>query len=50
MRAFNGRQWRIKVGMLFADTFSAVYALSPAVLNWYGDFTLRSGALNRSAN
>jgi S-formylglutathione hydrolase FrmB len=38
-----GGNGALKLGMLFADTFSAVYALSPAVLNWHGDFTLRSG-------
>ncbi|QNA45342.1 alpha/beta hydrolase [Lacibacter sediminis] len=42
-----GGNGALKLGMLFADTFSAVYALSPAVLNWYGDFTLRSGGFKR---
>ena len=37
-----GGNGALKLGMLFADTFSAVYALSPAVLNWHGDFTLRN--------
>lgn len=42
-----GGNGALKLGMLFADTFSAVYALSPAVLNWYGDFTLRSGGFKQ---
>jgi hypothetical protein len=42
-----GGNGALKLGMLFADTFSAVYALSPAVLNWYGDFTLRSGGFKK---
>ena len=42
-----GGNGALKLGMLFADTFSAVYALSPAVLNWHGDFTLRSGGFKR---
>jgi len=42
-----GGNGALKLGMLFADTFSAVYALSPAVLNWYGDFSLSSGAFKQ---
>jgi hypothetical protein len=42
-----GGNGALKLGMLFADTFSAVYALSPAVLNWHGDFTLRSGGFKQ---
>ncbi len=42
-----GGNGALKLGMQFADTFSAVYALSPAVLNWYGDFTLRSGGFKQ---
>ncbi len=42
-----GGNGALKLGMLFADTFSAVYALSPAVLNWYGDFSLSSRGFKR---
>lgn len=42
-----GGNGALKLGMQFADTFSAVYALSPAVLNWYGDFTLRNSGFKR---
>lgn len=42
-----GGNGALKLGMLFADTFSAVYALSPAVLNWHGDFTLSSRGFKR---
>ncbi|HSF52292.1 MAG TPA: alpha/beta hydrolase-fold protein [Algoriphagus sp.] len=39
-----GGNGALKLGMQYADTFSAVYALSPAVLNWHGDFSLSSPA------
>lgn len=42
-----GGNGALKLGMLYADTFSAVYALSPAVLNWYGDLSLSSPAFKR---
>ncbi len=42
-----GGNGALKLGMLFADTFSAVYALSPAVLDWYGDFSLSSRGFKR---
>ncbi len=42
-----GGNGALKLGMLFADTFSAVYALSPAVLDWYGDFSLSSRGFRR---
>jgi enterochelin esterase-like enzyme len=42
-----GGNGALKLGMLFADTFSAVYALSPAVLNWHGDFSLSSRGFKR---
>lgn len=42
-----GGNGALKVGMLYADTFSTVYALSPAVLNWYGDFSLSSPGFKR---
>ncbi len=42
-----GGNGALKLGMLFADTFSAVYALSPAVLNWYGEFSLSSRGFKR---
>ena len=42
-----GGNGALKVGMLYADTFSAVYALSPAVLNWHGDFMLSNPGFKR---
>ena len=42
-----GGNGALKLGMLFTDTFSTVYALSPAVLNWYGDFSLSSRGFKR---
>jgi predicted alpha/beta superfamily hydrolase len=42
-----GGNGALKLGMLFADTFSAVYALSPGVLNWHGDFSLLSRGFKR---
>jgi predicted alpha/beta superfamily hydrolase len=42
-----GGNGALKLGMLFADTFSAVYAMSPAVLDWHSDFTLRSKGFKR---
>lgn len=42
-----GGNGALKLGMLFANTFSAVYALSPAVLDWHGDFSLSSRGFKR---
>lgn len=42
-----GGNGALKVGMLYADTFSTVYAMSPAVLNWHGDFMLSNPAFKR---
>ena len=42
-----GGNGALKLGMLFADTFSVVYALSPAVLDWHGDFSLSSRGFKR---
>lgn len=42
-----GGNGALKVGMLFTDTFSAVYAMSPAVLNWANDFTIRNSGFKR---
>nr|WP_294905753.1 alpha/beta hydrolase-fold protein [uncultured Lacibacter sp.] len=42
-----GGNGALKLGMLFADTFSAVYALSPAVLDWHSDFSLSSRGFKR---
>jgi S-formylglutathione hydrolase FrmB len=39
-----GGNGALKIGMLFSNVFGAVYALSPAVLNWSGDFTIRNRA------
>ena len=35
-----GGNGALKIGMLYPDIFGAVYALSPAVLGWGGDFTI----------
>lgn len=37
-----GGNGALKMGMLFPEVFGAVYALSPAVLNWSNDFNLNS--------
>lgn len=37
----------LKLAMLHPDVFSMVYALSPAVLNWYGDFTIRHSSFKQ---
>ncbi|HLP36586.1 alpha/beta hydrolase [Lacibacter sp.] len=42
-----GGNGALKLGMQFADIFSAVYALSPAVLDWHGDFSLSSRGFKR---
>ena len=42
-----GGNGALKIGMLFADTFSSVYALSPAVLNWSNDFTVSNSAFKK---
>ena len=42
-----GGNGALKLGMQFADTFSAVYALSPAVLDWHSDFSLSSPGFKR---
>ena len=42
-----GGNGALKVGMLFSDVFAAVYSMSPAVLNWSHDFTLRNSGFKR---
>jgi S-formylglutathione hydrolase FrmB len=42
-----GGNGALKIGMLFSDVFAAVYALSPAVLNWSHDFTMRNSGFKR---
>lgn len=42
-----GGNGALKIGMLFSDVFAAVYAMSPAVLNWSHDFTLRNSGFKR---
>ena len=42
-----GGNGALKLGMQYADTFSAVYALSPAVLDWHNDFSLSSSGFKR---
>lgn len=37
----------LKIGMLFPDVFAAVYSMSPAVLNWSHDFTIRNNGFKR---
>ncbi|WP_462249366.1 alpha/beta hydrolase [Ferruginibacter sp.] len=44
-----GGNGALKIGMLFADTFSSVYALSPAVLNWSNDFTISNSAFKKTS-
>lgn len=39
-----GGNGALRIGMVYANTFGAVYAMSPAVLDWYGDFNLDSRA------
>ncbi|MEJ7560892.1 MAG: alpha/beta hydrolase-fold protein [Pedobacter sp.] len=36
----GGGNGALKIGILYPDVFGAVYALSPAVLGWGGDFTI----------
>ncbi len=43
-----GGNGALKVGMLFADVFAAVYAMSPAVLNWGEDFTISNSGFKRA--
>lgn len=42
-----GGNGALKIGMLFSDVFSSVYAMSPAVLNWFGDFTISNSGFKR---
>ncbi len=42
-----GGNGALKIGMLFSDVFSSVYAMSPAVLNWSGDFTIKNSGFKR---
>lgn len=42
-----GGNGALKVGMLFSDVFSSVYAMSPAVLNWSSDFTIKNSGFKR---
>jgi S-formylglutathione hydrolase FrmB len=42
-----GGNGALKIGMLFSDVFAAVYALSPAVLNWSHDFTMRNNGFKQ---
>ena len=42
-----GGNGALKIGMLFSNVFGAVYALSPAVLNWSHDFTIRNSGFKR---
>ncbi|MDN3723425.1 alpha/beta hydrolase-fold protein [Aequorivita sp. SDUM287046] len=37
-----GGNGALKIGMLFPEVFGAIYAMSPAVLNWSGDFTIQN--------
>ncbi|MBD0285188.1 MAG: esterase family protein [Flavisolibacter sp.] len=39
-----GGNGALKIGMLYPDVFGAVYALSPAVLSWAGEFNVNSPA------
>jgi S-formylglutathione hydrolase FrmB len=42
-----GGNGALKIGMLFSDVFSSVYAMSPAVLNWSNDFTIKNSGFKR---
>jgi predicted alpha/beta superfamily hydrolase len=42
-----GGNGALKIGMLFSHVFAAVYALSPAVLAWSHDFSLRNNGFKR---
>ncbi|MBA2330152.1 MAG: esterase family protein [Flavisolibacter sp.] len=42
-----GGNGALKIGMLFSDVFAAVYAMSPAVLNWSHNFTIRNNGFKR---
>ncbi|WP_461100284.1 alpha/beta hydrolase [Spirosoma koreense] len=42
-----GGHGALKIGMLYPDVFGAVYALSPAFLNWAADFSLTNAAFKR---
>jgi predicted alpha/beta superfamily hydrolase len=37
----------LKLAMLFPETFSTAYALSPAALGWYGDLTIQNPGFKR---
>lgn len=42
-----GGNGALKIGMRFSDMFSSVYAMSPAVLNWSNDFTIKNSGFKR---
>ena len=42
-----GGNGALKIGMLFPDVFAVVYSMSPAVLNWSHDFTIRNSGFKR---
>jgi hypothetical protein len=42
-----GGNGALKIGMLFSNVFSSIYAMSPAVLNWSDDFTIKNKGFNR---
>jgi len=42
-----GGNGALKIGMLFPDVFAVVYSMSPAVLNWSHDFTVRNSGFKR---
>lgn len=42
-----GGNGALKIGMLFSDVFSVLYAMSPAVLNWSHDFTIKNSGFKR---
>jgi len=42
-----GGNGALKIGMLFSDVFSSVYAMSPGVLNWANDFTIKNNGFKR---
>jgi S-formylglutathione hydrolase FrmB len=45
-----GGNGALKIGMLFSNVFSSIYAMSPAVLNWSNDFSLKNKGFKRLSN
>lgn len=39
----------LKIGMQYANVFGVVYSLSPAMIDWYGDFSIDNPAFYKAA-